>query len=105
MSRMKIVLTYVDSEKNAENIAESLLKERLAACVGFWSGRSRYWWKGKIEKNNNEIHMIVKTKESLVKECVKRIKELHNYELPVIDVLDIEKLNPEAEKWINEVTK
>lgn len=105
MSKMKIILTYTDSDKNAEEIAEKLLKERLVACVGFWSGRSRYWWKGRIEKNDNELHMIIKTKQSLVNKAVRRIKELHSYELPVIDVLDIEKLNPEAEKWINEVTK
>jgi periplasmic divalent cation tolerance protein len=105
MSRMKIILTYIDSDEKAEKIANVLLKERLAACVGILPGRSRYWWKGKIEKNENELHMIIKTKESLVDDVVKKIKELHSYELPVIDVLDIEKLNKDAEKWINQVTK
>jgi periplasmic divalent cation tolerance protein len=105
MSKMKIILTYVDSDEKAEEIAETLLKERLAACVGILLGKSRYWWKGKIEKNENELHMIIKTKESLIDEAVEKIKSLHSYELPVIDVIDIEKLNKDAEKWLNEVTK
>lgn len=105
MSNMKIILTYVDSDEKAEEIAEALLKEKLAACVGILPGKSRYWWRGQIEKNDNELHMIIKTKESVVDEVVKKVKELHSYDLPVIDVLDIEKLNPEAEKWLSEVTK
>ena len=104
MSKMKLVLTYTDSEENAEKIAEELLKEKLAACIGFWTGKSRYWFKEKIVKNENEINMIIKTKESLIDELIKKIKELHNYELPVIDILDVD-INPEAEKWINESTK
>ena len=83
MSKMKIILTYVDNDEKANEIAEILLKERLAACVGILPGKSRYWWKGKIEKNENELHMIIKTKESLVDEIIKKIKELHTYELPL----------------------
>jgi periplasmic divalent cation tolerance protein len=105
MSAVKIIMTYTDSEKNAQAIADALLKDHMAACVGFWRGQSRYWWKGKIEKNKNEIHIIIKTRGALATKCVKRIEELHSYELPVIDIIDIEKLNPRAEKWINEVTK
>ena len=104
MSKMKLVLTYTDTEENAEKITEELLKEKIAACIGFWKGKSRYWFKGKIVKNENEINMIIKTKANLVNETLKKIKELHNYELPVIDILDVD-VNPEAEKWINESTK
>lgn len=102
---MKIIMTYIDDEAKAEKMAKALLKEKLAACVGMWPGRSWYWWKGKIEENACEYHMIIKTKEGLVDEAMKRIRECHPYDLPVIDVIDIEKLNPDAEEWLNRVTR
>ena len=105
MSKFKIVLTYIDSTEKAEEITETLLKEKLAACVGIWPSKSRYWWEGKVEKNENELILHIKTKESLVDETMKKIKQLHPYDLPVIDVLDIEKINEEAQKWFDEVTK
>lgn len=101
---MKIIFTYIDSNEKAEEIAQVLLKEKLAACVGILHGKSRYWWKDKIEKNENEFHMIIKTTEKNVDEIMEKIKQLHTYELPVIDVLDT-KVNKEAEDWLNEVTK
>ena len=102
---MKIILTYVDSEELAEKIAETLLQEKLAACVGFWPGKSRYWWKGKIERNDNELSLIIKTKESLVGETMQRITELHSYDQPVIEVVNVEKVNPGTEEWIEEVLR
>ena len=63
-----------------------------------------YWWKGKIERAK-EFHIIIKTKKSLVNEVMKKIKKIHDYELPVIDVINVEKANKGVEDWINEVTK
>ena len=101
---MKIILTYVDSDEKAEEIAEVLLKERLAACVGILPGKSRYRWKGKIEHNENELHLIIKTKPSLVNEVIKKIKDLHSYELPVIDVINAEP-DQDVENWLEKETK
>ncbi|MBU0460301.1 MAG: divalent-cation tolerance protein CutA [Nanoarchaeota archaeon] len=101
---MKIVLTYVDKMETAEEMAETLLQEKLAACVTFLPGKSKYWWKDKIETSHESI-MFIKTKDELVEQIIARIKQIHHYELPVIDVINIEKINPEAKNWIEEVTK
>ncbi len=82
-----------------------LLEEKLAACVGFFPVKSRYWWKGKITTNNNEFQLTIKTKESLVNETIEKIKQVHNYELPAIEVLNIEKVNAGLREWVEEVTK
>lgn len=102
---MKIILTYVDDAKIADRIIENLLKERLAACVGILEGKSNYWWKGEIVKNAKEFHLIIKTTEKLADEAVKRIGELHSYELPAIDVIDVEKVSSGIEAWLADVTK
>ena len=101
---MKIIFTYIDSNEKAEEIAQTLLQEKIAACIGIWPCKSRYWWKDKIEKNENELIIQIKTTEKHVDEVIDKIKQLHTYELPVIDVLDT-KVNKEAEDWLNEVTK
>ena len=105
MSQLKLILTYVDSEELAEKIANVLLEEKLAACVGFFPVKSRYWWKGKINRNDNEFQLTIKTNASLVDETIEKIKQVHNYELPAIEVLHIENTNAGIKEWVNEVLK
>ncbi|MCX6818970.1 MAG: divalent-cation tolerance protein CutA [Candidatus Aenigmarchaeota archaeon] len=100
----KIILTTIDNGHRAEDIAEKLLKEKLAACVSIVPIMSHYWWRGKIERSE-EFEIRIKTKEKLVDTVLRRIKQLHNYELPVIDVINVEKSSEGEEKWIDEVTK
>ena len=105
MSELKLILTYVDSEELAEKIANVLLEEKLAACVGFFPVKSRYWWKGKIATNDNEFQLTIKTKENLVDETIEKIKQIHSYGLPAIEVLSIEKTNAGLKEWVCEVLK
>ena len=105
MSGLKLILTYVDSEDLAKNLANLLLEEKLAACVGFFPVKSRYWWKGKIITNDSEFQLTIKTKETLVDEIIEKIKKIHNYELPAIEVLDIEKVNAGLKEWVYGVCK
>jgi len=105
MSQLKLILTYVDSEALAEKIANVLLEEKLAACVGFFPVKSRYWWKGKIASNDNEFQVTIKTKKNLVDETVEKIKQIHSYDLPAIEVFDIEKTNEGVETWVSGVCK
>ncbi len=100
---MKIVYTTVDKKEKAEEIATKLVQEKLAACVNVVAAESIFSWKGAIEKED-EFFMVIKTKEDLADNLVDKVKELHPYELPVIEIIDT-KINKEAEKWLNEVTK
>jgi len=101
---MKLVLTSLDDEQKAEEIIDTLLQEKLAACVNLYPCKSRYWWKNKIEKNN-EVVVWIKTKDSLVEEVMERVKQLHPYDTPVIEVINVEKINPSTKTWIEEVCK
>ena len=101
---MKIVLTYLDDESKAEQMINTLLQEKLAACINIFPCRSRYWWKGKLEQNQ-EFVIWIKTKDLLANKVMQRIKQLHPYDLPVIETINVEAANSAAEKWIDEVTK
>lgn len=92
------------NEGEAEKIAENLVGEKLAACSNIFPIKSVYTWKGTLQKEN-EIAMLVKTRTELVDKAIKRIKELHSYEVPCIVSFPIKKGNPEFLKWIDEATK
>ena len=82
-------------ENEVEKLVGTLLKERLVACVNIINGiSSRYWWKDKLEKDNESL-LLMKTKASLVDTLISRIKEIHSYEVPEIVILDIENGNPD----------
>ncbi len=101
---MKLILTTVNQKSQAEKIAQALLKDKLAACVNFFPCLSQYRWKGKIEKSN-EFQLIIKTKDALVKETITKLKKIHPYDLPVIEVIKVEGNNSGVKEWIDEVTK
>lgn len=71
------------SNGEAEKISNTLLERRLAACANIFPIDSRYWWKDKIEKDN-EVAVILKTRTELLDRAIETIKQLHSYEVPCI---------------------
>lgn len=102
MSDVMVYMTAKDEEE-AGKIAEALLKEKLVACVNIIPGvESSYWWKGKIE-HEKEVVMIAKSRSSLAERIVERVKELHSYDVPCVDVVPLAGGNPDYFKWVEEV--
>jgi len=88
---MVVAVIYVTTNniQSARKISRTLVKERLVACVNIIPKiESIYWWKGKIEKSK-EVVLIAKTVEDNVKKSIRRIKELHKYDVPEIIALPI----------------
>ncbi len=72
----------------AEKIAETLVRERLAACVNVSPVKSYFIWDEKPSVEAEEL-MIIKTEERLVESLQARIVQLHSYQIPEIIVLPI----------------
>ncbi len=103
---MKLNLVYITAKNKdeARKIGKELLKARLAACVNIVDKmNSLYWWEGKIQ-DDNEAVLIAKTKESLVKELVEKVKSIHSYSCPCIVSWPIERGNSEYLNWIHNAT-
>ncbi len=100
---MKIILTTCN-EKESENMANKLLEQKLCACISITNAKSLYWWKGKIEKENEAL-LVIKTKDELADELLETIKRIHSYENPEIIVLNVEKIAEKYAEWVDEVTK
>ncbi len=104
---MSYVIAYITTKNIAEarKIGEAVVKERLAACANIIpSLESVYWWKGKMEKERESV-LLLKTKKSLAGKLIKKVKELHSYETPCVDIIPVTGGNPDYFKWIEEVTR
>lgn len=74
----------------AERIAETLVAERLAACVNIVPGLiSIYRWQNQIERTA-ELLLIIKTREAVYSLLETRIRDLHPYEVPEIIALPVQ---------------
>ncbi len=84
-------LVYITTSGNEESkkIGNTLVNEKLAACVNIISSiESIYLWKGDIE-NDEESLLIAKTKVDNIDKIIKRVKEIHSYETPAILAIPI----------------
>lgn len=105
MTPFSMVYVPCKDKIEAEEIAQKIVKARLAFCVNIIPNiHSVYTWKGKIEEGEEAL-IIVKTRSRLVSKAIQLIKKSHSYDLPDILVWKIEKTTPEVEKWLNEEFK
>jgi uncharacterized protein involved in tolerance to divalent cations len=99
-----LVFITSSSEKEGEKIAGALVKERLAACVNMMGGmKSTFRWKGQISVED-EVLLIVKTKDRLFEKLKKRVAELHSYDVPEILAIPILAGFEKYLSWIGDET-
>lgn len=91
--------------REARRIARALVGEKLAACVNLVRGVSSvYAWKGRIE-DAREVLLIIKSRDSLSRRLLARVKELHSYSIPEVVTMPIASGNPDYLEWILESTR
>ena len=84
-----IVIMTTPNKSKAEKIIRKLLEEHLIACANVLdSVCSFFWWKQKIEQENEAL-VVMKSSKKLFKKIVQRIQELHCYDVPEILALPI----------------
>lgn len=101
------VAAYITARnvKEARKIGSVLLEERLAGCINIIPEiESMYWWKGKMEQHNESL-LIAKTRRSLVKKLIKKVREIHSYAVPCVNALPIAEGNTDWLKWLDKETK
>ena len=101
-SAVVVVLTTLPAESDAEAFAETLVKERLAACVTVGAPMtSIYRWKGAVERGL-ERQLLVKTVRDKVPLLEARLGTLHPYEVPEFLVLPIAEGGETYLAWVRE---
>ena len=92
------------SEEEVKLIKERLLKEKLVASLQVIVSDSTWNYKGELE-SDKEYLVFMKTKEFLVNEVYKVIKEIHSYEVFEYAIFPLTSPSKDYLKWIDEETK
>jgi periplasmic divalent cation tolerance protein len=105
MSEPIVVFVTCGEEDEAVTIAQTLVEERLAACVSIVPPvRSIYRWEGKIW-DEEEFLLIIKTEKERFQNLQEKVKSLHSYSVPEIIGLPIVEGSPDYLKWLLEMTQ
>ena len=100
-----MVLTTLPVDADGPGFAQSLVEERLAACVNLLAPmESVYRWEGNIEQET-ERQVVIKTSRDRVAALWERIRELHPYDVPEFLVLPIVDGNNAYLKWVADSTQ
>lgn len=98
-----MVLVTCANESDARTLASELVTKKLAACVQIHPVTSIYTWEGNIH-TDPEFRLIIKTKDRLYPDLENHILTLHDYEVPQILQVPIEKGLTAYLNWIDENT-
>ena len=88
MPEVVMIVTTVESRKQAEALAEALVARRLAACVQVEAVDSWFRWEGRVERAA-EFRLQAKTTADRAEAAQALIAELHAYDLPEILVTPV----------------
>jgi periplasmic divalent cation tolerance protein len=94
-----IVLTTVGTRQFANDLAQSIVSARLAACVQIQQVQSVYRWKGEVCAEP-EWQLAIKTMESRYAALEQHIRANHSYETPEIVKVAIAGGSREYLAWV-----
>jgi periplasmic divalent cation tolerance protein len=87
MTDLILILTTMPDDGRAAELAQTLVDERLAACVNIHGPMtSTYRWRGEVEREA-ERQLVIKTTRDLSDAVQARVRELHPYELPELVIV------------------
>lgn len=92
----RIIITTINRER-AYSLAREIVEKKLAACANILPISSIYWWKGKIE-DDEECMIILKTSSSKIRGLKDYLLNIHPYETP--EIIEIEP-NYVADKYLS----
>lgn len=97
----QIILCTCPDKETAEKIANTLVTDKLAACVNIVPGiTSVFSWQGQVQSDQESL-LLIKTRADFYPQVESGIKSIHPYELPEIVAVPVQQGLPEYLQWIN----
>lgn len=97
-----LVFCNAPDSKTADDIAQTLVAQRAAACVNILPNcRSVYRWEGKTE-SGVETPLLIKTTPARLPAVMETIRRLHPFEVPEIIAVPVVAGLPAYLSWIRE---
>lgn len=95
---------YITAPRDvADELASTLVEERLAACVNRVPCRSTYRWDGDVHEDEETI-LLAKTTAATYDSLEQRVLELHPYEVPCIERFEEDGVVDAFGDWLHEET-
>jgi periplasmic divalent cation tolerance protein len=105
MTDFAIVLTTMPDDGRADELARTLVNERLAACVNVHAPMSStYRWKGTVE-HEAERQIVIKTARDRLAALELRLRALHPYDEPELIIIPIEGGSETYLEWVRLQTR
>ena len=97
---MIIVLTTTPNVEEAEDLAQKIVEEKLAACVQVLPEmKSFYFWEDEVQ-NDSENLLLIKTLSEKFAELEKFIQAHHSYDVPEIVALESSEVSENILNWM-----
>lgn len=95
------LVTTTARRAEAEQIAHSLIDERLAGCVQIVGPiTSVYRWEGKVE-TSEEWQCVIKSRADLLGRLQETLRRLHPYQVPEMLALPVLDGNADYLQWLD----
>jgi len=105
MTDAMLVLTTLPNSDAAADLAKKVVSEKLAACANVMPAvRSIYRWQGAIQ-DENEVLVLLKTRQARFDKLKARILELHPYDVPEVIAIPVEQGHGAYLDWIANETR
>jgi len=96
-----VIFVTASNKKEAQKIACSLIKQKLAACVNIIDKvDSIFFWESKINRTKESL-LVIKSKKEKLPQIIKLIKSLHSYKVPEIIAIPIISGDKPYLRWID----
>lgn len=102
--RYCVILTTCGSSDEAEELAGTLVNQRLAACVQITSVTSFYRWEDDVARDH-EYLLLIKAMMSRYDDIEQFIRKNHAYDIPEIIRLPVSGGLQDYLHWIDDVTR
>ena len=96
-SRGSIIISTFQSRKSASKIAKEMVSRKLCACVNIIKINSFYYWKEKLQYDNEYLCFFKTVSSDKLK---KELKKIHPYEVPEIIEVKIDTIDNEYLGWL-----
>jgi len=105
MTDAMLVLTTLPNSDAAADLAKKVVGEKLAACANVMPAvRSIYRWQGALQ-DENEVLVLLKTRQARFDKLKARILELHPYDVPEVIAVPVEQGHGAYLDWIANETR
>lgn len=94
-------MTNMPDETSAQALANTLVTDKLAACVSILAPcQSIYTWQGKLE-NQREVPLMIKSLQHQYPQLEATILKMHPFELPEIISINVDGGLPRYLQWVD----